>query len=388
MTTATTMPVTHCQRRVRHGDHSQRMAGCCTPRTRRQSGTAAAQQGMPGGPRTPGATGTPAADGTMTAMSVPTVATPRGSSSALGEIHPTREEFRELARDRRVIPVTRRLLADTLTPVALYASLAGDRPGTFLLESAENGRSWSRWSFVGVSAPSALTERDGVAHWLGEVPVGLPTGGDPLTVLSETLRLLHTDPLEGMPPLTGGMVGYLGYDVVRRLERIDGHHSTTGSGAVDELHVPELVMLLATDLAALDHHEGTVTLIANAVNWDASDERVDAAYDSAVARLGGMSERLGMPISLPAAVFSRREPAVLRRIPSGDYRAMVEVAKEHIRAGDAFQIVLSQRFDVPTDADPLEIYRVLRATNPSPYMYLLRLPVPDGAPATSAGTCR
>ncbi|HEY4992204.1 MAG TPA: anthranilate synthase component I [Nakamurella sp.] len=321
-------------------------------------------------------------------MSVPSVATQRDALSALGEITPTRAEFRELARDRRVIPVTRRLLADAITPVGLYATLAGDRPGTFLLESAENGHSWSRWSFVGVSAPAVLTERDGIAAWLGDPPVGLPTGGDPLRVLAETLRLLHTDPLAGLPPLTGGMVGYLGYDVVRRLERIDAAGAGAGEpgGAVDELGVPELVMLLATDLAALDHHEGTVTLIANAVNWDASDDRVDAAYDSAVARLGGMSERLGMPISLPAAVFSRREPAVLRRIPSGDYRAMVEVAKEHIRAGDAFQIVLSQRFDVPTDADPLEIYRVLRATNPSPYMYLLRLPVPDGAPIAVVGS--
>jgi len=326
--------------------------------------------------------------GTMTAMSVPSVAPQRDALRALGEITPTRAEFRELARDRRVIPVTRRLLADAITPVGLYATLAGDRPGTFLLESAENGHSWSRWSFVGVSAPAVLTERDGIAAWLGDPPVGLPTGGDPLRVLAETLRLLHTDPLAGLPPLTGGMVGYLGYDVVRRLERIDAAGAGAGEpgGAVDELGVPELVMLLATDLAALDHHEGTVTLIANAVNWDASDERVDAAYDSAVARLGGMSERLGMPISLPAAVFSRREPAVLRRIQSGDYRAMVEVAKEHIRAGDAFQIVLSQRFDVPTNADPLEIYRVLRATNPSPYMYLLRLPVPEGAPIAVVGS--
>ena len=99
----------------------------------------------------------------MAAMSVPSVAPPRGALGALGAITPTREEFRELARDRRVIPVTRRLLADAITPVGLYATLAGDRPGTFLLESAENGHSWSRWSFVGVSAPAALTERDGTA---------------------------------------------------------------------------------------------------------------------------------------------------------------------------------------------------------------------------------
>ncbi len=319
----------------------------------------------------------------MTAMSVPSVAPPRGALGALGAITPTREEFRELARDRRVIPVTRRLLADAITPVGLYATLAGDRPGTFLLESAENGHSWSRWSFVGVSAPAALTERDGTAVWLGDPPRGLPTDGDPLQVLAETLRMLHTEPLQGLPPLTGGMVGYLGYDIVRRLERIG---AVDGAGPADELNVPELVMLLATDLAALDHHEGTVTLIANAVNWDASDERVDAAYDDAAKRLGRMSSQLAAPISLPAAVFAHRQPEVARRVGSDDYRAMVEIAKEHIRAGDAFQIVLSQRFDVATEADPLDIYRVLRATNPSPYMYLLRLPTPDGAPIAVVGS--
>ena len=136
-------------------------------------------------------------------------------------------------------------------------------------------------------------------------------------------------------------------------------------------------MLLATDLAALDHHEGTVTLIANAVNWDASDERVDAAYDDAVARLGRDERAAGRTDRrCPPRCSRTRRRRCIRRTTSADYRAMVEVAKEHIRAGDAFQIVLSQRFDVPTEADPLDIYRVLRATNPSPYMYLLRLPTP------------
>ncbi|MTD16742.1 anthranilate synthase component I [Nakamurella sp. YIM 132087] len=308
-------------------------------------------------------------------------AAPAAAAGTLGEIRPTRAEFRELARDRRVIPVTRTLLADTQTPVGLYATLAGDRPGTFLLESAEHGKSWSRWSFVGVRSPAALSEKGGVAHWIGTPPVGLPTDGDTLQVLAETLRLLHTEPLSGLPPLTGGMVGYLGYDIVRRLERIDGEHP-----AVDELQVPELVMLLATDLAALDHHEGTVTLIANAVNWDATDERVDAAYDDAVARLEQMSEQLGTPVPLPAAVFGRPEPEVRRRTTSDQYTDMVEGAKEHIRAGDAFQIVISQRFDMDTEADPLDIYRVLRATNPSPYMYLLRVPTPSGRTASVVGS--
>jgi anthranilate synthase component 1 len=321
----------------------------------------------------------------MTLMAVPRTtggAASEGAAAALGAIVPSRAQFRQLARDRRVIPVTRRLLADSVTPVGLYATLAAGRDGTFLLESAEHGKSWSRWSFVGVASAAALSERDGQTHWIGTPPAGLPTDGNPLTSLAETLRLLHTEPLSGLPPLTGGMVGYLGYDIVRRLERI----GTQGREPADDLRVPELVMMLATDLAALDHHEGTVTLIANAVNWDATDDRVDAAYDDAVARLETMTRTLAEPAALPAAVFQQTEPVFGRRTSGADYREMVEVAKEHIRAGNAFQIVLSQRFDAPTSAAPLDIYRVLRATNPSPYMYLVQPPTPSGHPLAVVGS--
>ncbi len=219
----------------------------------------------------------------------------------------------------------------------------------------------------------------------------MPDGGDPLRALAETLGRLHTEPLAGLPPLTGGMVGYLGYDIVRRLERIDAGRTAAGeAGTADggrpEVAVPELVMMLAADLAALDHHEGTVTLIANAINWDGSDERVDEAYEDAVRRLDGMSRQLARPSALPAAVFGPAPVEVHRQMDSERYRSLVERAKEHIRAGDAFQIVLSQRFDVPTAADPLDIYRVLRATNPSPYMYVLRLPTPGGEPIAVVGS--
>ncbi|MEU7477227.1 anthranilate synthase component I [Lentzea sp. NPDC042327] len=288
------------------------------------------------------------------------------AAAGLGAVSPTREEFRELAVNRRVIPVVRRLLADAETPVGLYRKLGADRPGTFLLESAENGRSWSRWSFIGVRSTAALTATGGEAFWTGTRPVGLPDGGDPLLALRETIEVLRTDPLPGMPPLTGGMVGYIGYDAVRRLERLP-------SIAEDDLKLPELVMLLATDLAALDHHEGTVTLIANAINWDNSPENVDAAYDDAVRRLDDMTEALHMPAPPTTAVFSRPKPEFRRRRSQAEHFAAVEKAKEAIRAGEAFQVVVSQRFEIDTDADALDIYRVLRTTNPSPYMYLLRL---------------
>jgi anthranilate synthase component 1 len=258
------------------------------------------------------------------------------------------------------------VLADSETPLSAYRKLAANRPGTFLLESAENGRSWSRWSFVGARSAATLTAVDGELVWTGDVPAGLPTEGDPLVALRTVVEELRSEPLPGLPPLTGGMVGYLGYDVVRRLERLP-------TLTADDLELPELVMLLATDLAAVDHHEGTITLIANAINWDASDERVDEAYDDAVARLDRMTAELAAPAASTVAVYRPVEPAFIRRRSPAEHHAAIEVVKEQIRAGEAFQVVVSQRFEAECTADPLDVYRVLRATNPSPYMYLLRL---------------
>ncbi len=148
-----------------------------------------------------------------------------GSAQAqgLGITWPDLATFRELARERRVIPVTRRFLADGETPIGVYRKLAGDRPGTFLLESAERGV-WSRWSIVGAASAATLTSRDGVAHWIGEPPVGLPREGDPMRALQRTLEVLRTPRLghgaPALPPLTGGMVGFVSWDAVRRWEPI------------------------------------------------------------------------------------------------------------------------------------------------------------------------
>ncbi|MFJ7265908.1 anthranilate synthase component I [Streptomyces sp. NPDC099050] len=283
------------------------------------------------------------------------------------------ETFRKLAADRRVIPVSRKLLADGDTPVGLYRKLAAERPGTFLLESAENGRSWSRYSFVGVRSASTLTVRDGQAHWIGTPPVGVPTSGDPLEALRQTVEALHTprDLASGMPPFTGGMVGYLGYDIVRRLERI-GEHTE------DDLELPELTMLLTSDLAVLDHWDGTVQLIANAINHNDLAAGVDEAHADAVARLDAMEADLARPapyapMPLPDAELPSFEDGTVSVLWGGEkYQAAVEDVKERIRAGEAFQVVPSQRFETLCSASALDVYRVLRATNPSPYMYLFR----------------
>ncbi|HZX39824.1 MAG TPA: anthranilate synthase component I [Streptomyces sp.] len=290
------------------------------------------------------------------------------------------DTFRKLAADRRVIPVSRKLLADGDTPVGLYRKLAGEREGTFLLESAENGRSWSRYSFIGVRSDATLTERDGQVHWLGTPPVGVPVDGDPLQALRATVEALHTPPTpsgvggtpthglaSGMPPFTGGMVGYLGYDIVRRLEKI-------GPGERDDLKLPELTMLLTSDLAVLDHWDGTVLLIANAINHNDLDTGVDEAYADAVARLDAMEADLTRPLASAPALLPPSELPEFSALWGGeDYQDAVEDIKERIRAGEAFQVVPSQRFETPCTASALDVYRVLRATNPSPYMYLFRL---------------
>ena len=286
----------------------------------------------------------------------------------------TRDEFRALAGEHRVVPVTRKVLADSETPLSAYRKLAADRPGTFLLESAENGRSWSRWSFIGAGSPSALTISDGRAAWLGAAPEGAPSGGDPLEALRATMELLSTGPLAGMPPLSSGLVGYFAYDFVRRLERLP-------ELAVDDLRLPDLLLLLATDLAAVDHHEGTITLIANAVNWDGSADRVDEAYDDAVGRLDVMTAALGQPLRSAVATFSRPEPRPHAQRTVEEYGAVVERLVGEIEAGEAFQVVPSQRFQMDTAAAPIDVYRMLRVTNPSPYMYLMH--IPDGSGGTA-----
>jgi anthranilate synthase component I len=277
-----------------------------------------------------------------------------------GVTSPSREEFAAL--DRPVVPITRRLLADSETAVGIYRKLAGNRPGTVLLESAEQGKRWARYSFVGVRSAGVLTERDGVTEWLGDAVPGLTDDlpDDPLAAVRTVARRMRTPRVAGLPPLTGGLVGYLGYDVVRRLERLP-------ETSTDDLGMPELALMLVTDLAVLDHTDGTVLLIANVVGGG-----VDG-YDDAVTRLDAMAGDLTKAVPpCVATVKAADAPPVTSNMAPGVFEDGVERVREHVRAGDVFQTVLSQRFELETAVEALDLYRVLRATNPSPYMYLLR----------------
>jgi anthranilate synthase component 1 len=276
-----------------------------------------------------------------------------------------------------VIPVCRKLLADGMTPISVYRALTQEGPGTFLLESAEQGGRWTRYSFVGVASAAVLTEIDGVGVWRGRIPSGLSATGAPEQLLAEALEVLATPRMSGLPPLTSGLVGALGYDMVRRWERLPDDNP-------DEIGLPELAMLLATDLAVFDHREGTVWLIANAINYDDQPSGARRAYDDAVLRVERMTSDLCRGVHQQVHTMDPRARVdFTSRTSTADYLRSVEIAKEHIRAGDAFQIVLSQRFTMPAAASALDVYRVLRATNPSPYMYLFRMPDPQNLDAVA-----
>ncbi|RJN33109.1 anthranilate synthase component I [Nesterenkonia natronophila] len=312
---------------------------------------------------------------------------------ALGVVAPARDDFLQLAEGHRVIPVTMKLLADAHTPLSIYRALAADsqgagQPGTFLMESAAPGAAWSRHSFIGVSSLATLSEMDGRAHWLGAPPAGAPTEGNTAEVLRDTLDFLGPRAFaEELPHLSSGLVGYVGWDVVRHWERLQ-HPPEQGLG------LPDMAMNLVSDLAVHDNRDGTVTLIANAINTDGRPSGAGQAYDDAVSRLRRMRDRLAQPVrpGLSAAeqgwvqaVEADLEHKVEHSWDQNEYLATLGRAKQAIVDGDVFQIVVSRRFEVETDVDALAVYRMLRLLNPSPYMYLMHFQRPDGEPYQVVG---
>ncbi len=286
-------------------------------------------------------------------------------------LRPSREEFRALARRYTVVPVWRELLADLITPVAAFARLVpGEEPG-FLLESVEHGVRWSRWSFVGRRPLATIVSRDGAVSCSGVLPTTLPADRGVLAALEHLLSEYRSPALDELPPLHGGVMGYLGYDVVREIESLP-------AVPPDDQGLPESVLSVIGQLAAFDHFRQRVSLIENVlVGEGMGDEELDDAYDAAVERLRELALDGARPLDEPLVeppLEEHEEIEFTSNTGSERYRQAVEVAKELILDGDIFQVVLSQRFDFDLEADPFDVYRVLRQVNPSPYMYFLRQP--------------
>ena len=287
------------------------------------------------------------------------------------DISPSRDDFHALAADHSVVPVWRELLADLITPVAAFARLCGDdRPG-FLFESVEHGERWSRFSFVGRNPIATLVLRDGIVKVDGELPAAMPRDQGILAAIEWLLAAYRSPSLDALPPLHGGVVGYLGYDVVREVEDLaETPHDATG--------YPDAVMAVIGQLAAFDHFRQRVTLIDNVlVPEGATAADLDRLYDEAALRLEQLAADGASPLAEPMVdppSPSPDLPEVTGSMTYSQWESAVEVAKERILDGDIFQVVLSQRFSFELGADPFDFYRVLRQVNPSPYMYFVRMP--------------
>ncbi|MFN4846332.1 MAG: chorismate-binding protein [Rhodoluna sp.] len=273
--------------------------------------------------------------------------------------------FLKIAGIGNVIPLSLKIFGGNETPVGLFDKVAKERSGTFLLESAEQGV-WSRYSFIGVNS---RTNYLSTGHGFTSTDKGklLPDdqllSEDPLETLRQMQDSWHHINLEDMPPLTSGLVGLFCWDLIHQLEKIPVKENKP-------YLIPLIQLEMVQDIIVIDHKDSGLQLISNIYCDEATS--FEAAYQEAVSRLDLLFELVSQPTN---AVFKQAEAnastAAVSNTTEDDFISAVNVAKEHVKVGDVFQVVLSQRFDVELNSKPIDVYRVLRALNPSPYMYLL-----------------
>jgi len=291
-----------------------------------------------------------------------------GMTTGIGALTPSRAEFLRQARQASLVPIYREILADCETPVSAFLKIARGSHA-FLLESVEGGEKWGRYSFLGTDPALVVTARG------AEVRIDRRDGSqqrertrDPLATLRQLLYRYRPGAVTGLPRFHGGAVGYLGYDAVRYFERLP-------ASLDDDLGLPEMHLLVPDVVLVFDRMTHTIKVIANVM----LDEGVDpgAAYSAAAGRIDETVECLarGTVVAPRAPVHPKvSEPkSETSNMTPAEYCRIVERAKEHIRAGDVIQVVLSQRFEMPLRVAPFDIYRRLRVLNPSPYMFFLQL---------------
>jgi len=263
---------------------------------------------------------------------------------------PSLEVVRELAREHNLVPVRQTFVEDCETPVSAFLKLRGNGPA-FLLESAEQGQRVGRWSFIGYRPRRVIRWR-------------LADGGDPYAIAAAAVAEHRQAPVPDLPPFAGGAVGMFSFDCVRAVEPL-------GPPNPDPVGLPDLALMLSDVLVAFDHLKHTVTILANAYVDEAPS--VEAAYERALAAIREVRARLAGPLPrVPhAAPGTREEPEFASNMPREAFEAMVARIVEYVHAGDAFQVVPSQRWSAPVPVEPLSVYRGLRAVNPSPYMFFL-----------------
>lgn len=275
---------------------------------------------------------------------------------------PNSGDFAKLAESHTLIPVYTALTADLETPVSAFLRVTAEEPEAFLLESVEGGEKIGRYTFIGIRPYRKIIAR-GRDIQVVEGKSERRLEGDVFEVLKDALGGHKPARLAGLPPFTAGAVGYFAYDAVRLIERLP-------SLAKEEIAIPDAVLMFFDTVLAFDHVKKEILLIASA---DVRETNVSAAYSNAVQRIKMLEKRLAEPLKKPQSTKMRGPLKVIHRTRKKDFLDAVVKIKDYIAAGDAFQVVLSQRFDVEPGVDPFEVYRALRIVNPSPYLYYLRM---------------
>ncbi|MFP5262999.1 MAG: anthranilate synthase component I [Blastocatellia bacterium] len=276
----------------------------------------------------------------------------------------TYEEFLKLAGEGTVVPVVKRVMADLLTPVAAYLKIERLSAHSFLLESVEGGEKVARYSFLGFDPQTIVRARAGKV--IIEDESGTAETDQPMLSALRRISGKHIPVrVPDLPPFVCGAVGYMSYDAVRWFEKIPDNNP-------DDLGIDDAVMMFFSRLLVFDHVRHQVHLIAN-VFTDGRTDGLEEAYRAAVDDIEAMEARLEDPIEpLPRRKFPE-EVRLRSNMTKAQFEEAVVRAKEYIAAGDIFQVVLSQRFEVGLGAHPFEIYRALRVVNPSPYMFYLKV---------------
>jgi anthranilate synthase component 1 len=281
-------------------------------------------------------------------------------------LRPDYKEFSRLSGTSTLVPLVKSVAADLLTPVSAFLAIAADEPEAFLLESVERGEQIGRYTFLGAHPYMQVRAAGGnVIVQRGKREE--KRAGSAIQIVKELLRQHRPAIVPGLPPFTAGAVGYFSYDAVRQLENIGEH-------AKDDLSLPDCVLMFFDRLLAFDHLRHQIHIIANA---DVSRESPRRAYDRAAADIGVLEKKLAAGLRPAHWHRSSKKLAGKLKIHAGTTRRRfidsVERAKEYIAAGDIFQVVLSQRLDFTPEVAPFDVYRALRAVNPSPYLYFLRM---------------
>ncbi len=283
-------------------------------------------------------------------------------------VHPSRKEFLALAKKHTLVPVYRTLAADLETPVSAFLRAAWPERECFLLESVEGGEQIGRYTFIGLNPYKRIVSR-GQQIAITEGKRTIQIEGDIFNVLRDALGGHTPARLPGLPPFTAGAVGFFAYDAVRQIERLP-------QNAKDELRLPDACLLFFDEVLAFDHVRKQIWMIVTA---DLTLEEPDAAYGKAVRRLLKLEKCLAQPLPKIPAMKNKAKLRVRNRTSKQNFLKAVEQIKEYIAAGDIFQAVLSQRFDMEPGIDSFQVYRALRTLNPSPYMFFLRF-TPEQAP--------